>query len=209
MTGAVETPRAAVNAVAEAYGRYIAWGEKIARGEAPRDVAGSLSVLLDLAMTDEEVLARSVDLTQLLDEQPTPDLPAEILPECRFLAECVSAVPDAEQLRAEISARVGRVRDRLAVPNPEDAPISSDLPEPYEAQWIGIREAAKLLYNQVQLYNADAFASAWEKAAEQSGHPFETSAHRGDDGSVIRTVSVTFDRSSEPPRRRWWQLLRR
>lgn len=209
MTGAVETPRAAVNAVAEIYGRYIEWAEKMARGETPKDTAGSLALLLDLFSTDEELLARSVDLAQLMKTQPNSDLPPEILPESQFLADYVSALPDADRLRAEISDRSARIREIMAQPDPEKEQFSRELSEPFEAQWIGVREAAKLLFNQVQLFNANAWASAWETAAQRNGQSYETDTQRGDDGSMIRTVSVSFDRDGDAKPRRWWQRSKR
>lgn len=200
------SPFAATNALVQVYGRYIAWGEKLARGERPQSEAEWVDALLAMLSADEELLDRSVDLTAAVDARSMSELPIEVQPECQFVVDYVAEIPDVAQLRSQLAGRSERLKSIKEKGEPMPKSYSSDLPEPFQAQWVGVREAAKLLFNQVQLHNAQSRAIAFERAAELDGMPVETSTHRGDDGSFTHTVSVSFDRD-EQPKATWWQRL--
>lgn len=205
----VDSPLAATNSLTAVYARYVEWGDRLARGDGPQTPDDSLDALLALAETDEELLARAIDLAESLKAHSVDGLPLEVEPEYRFVADCVEAVPDLALLRERLANRSAQL---LAVKSDPErkkpAQYSTKLPEPFEAQWISVREASKLLFNQVQIYNAQMQATAFERAAELGGHTHESTTHRGDDGSVTRTVTVTFDRRDDG-RRTWWQRLTR
>lgn len=164
-----------------------------------------MDALLALLSIDEELLDRAIEL-KAVDARALSDLPLEVQPEVQFTVDYVAEIPDVAKLHAELARRSAQLRAIHASGAPMTEPFSTDLPEPFQAQWVGVREAAKLLFNQVQLHNAQARAAAFERAAELNGMPVETSTHRGDDGSFTHTVTVSFNRD-EPPKATWWQRL--
>lgn len=202
------TPFASTNALVEVYGRYITWVEKLARGERPQSEDEWVESLLAMFSADEELLDRAVDLTAAVEAHSMSSLPVEVQPEAQFVVEYVSGIPDVAQLRVALVRRSEQLRAIKAQGEQMPESYSSKLPDPFHAQWVGIRDAAKLLFNQVQLYNAQGQAAAFERAATLNGMPVEKSTHRGDDGSMTHTVSVTFDRGRES-KPRWWQRFSR
>lgn len=126
------------------------------------------------------------------------DLPLEVQPEVQFAVDYVAEIPDVAKLHSELARRSGQVQAIKASGDPMTQPFPTDLPEPFQAQCVGVREAARLLFHQVQLHNARSPLAAFERAAELNGMPARTRIPRGDDGSVTHTVSVSFDRDERP-----------
>ncbi len=200
------SPFASTNALVEVYGRYVDWVEKLGQDERPQSDGEWVDALLGLLSIDEELLDRAIGLKAAVDARALSDLPLEVQPEVQFAVDYVAEIPDVAKLHSALARRSDRVRAIKASGEPMTEPFPTDLPEPFQAQWVGVREAAKLLFSQVQLHNAQARAAAFERAAELNGMPVKTSTHRGDDGSFTHTVSVSFDRG-EQPKATWWQRL--
>lgn len=196
----------ATNALVEVYGRYVDWVEKLGQDERPQSDDEWVNALLALLSIDEELLDRAIELKAAVDSRALSDLPLAVQPEVQFAVDYVAEIPDVAKLHSELARRSDQVRAIKASGRPMTEPFSTDLPEPFQAQWVGVRETAKLLFTQVQLHNAQARAAAFKRAAELNGMPVETSTNRGDDGSFTHTVSVTFKRD-EPPKATWWRRL--
>lgn len=200
------SPFASTNALVEVYGRYVDWVEKLGQDERPQSDDEWVAALLRLLSIDEQLLDRAIELKAAVDARGLSGLPLEVQPEVQFAVDYVAEIPDVAKLHSELARRSDQLRAIKASGEPMTEPFPTDLPVPFQAQWVGVREAAKLLFNQVQLHNAQAYAASFGRAAELHGMPVETSTHRGDDGSFTHTVSVSFDRD-EQPKATWWQRL--
>lgn len=143
---------------------YIDRSKKLSRGEHPKTDEESTELVLGIFADDEELLDPASDLAAAVDAHSMDSLPVSVQPECEFLIDYVRGIPDVARLRAELALRPDRLREIVAQSDLSRTSSASDLPAPFDAQWIGLRDAVGTLFNQVQNYNAKSQAEAFERA---------------------------------------------